>query len=112
MLKQLPDDERQQIEADLEEAKRGRPDLAMVDSDRGITNLHVPSDIIIDASMPAMIRSSGQMWGPDGQPRDAKCVIPDRSYSGVYRECFEFCRENGQFDPATMGSVAKRRAHG
>jgi isocitrate dehydrogenase len=102
----LPDDKRRDIEADIEAQYHWRPDLAMVDSDRGITNLHVPSDIIIDASMPAMIRTGGQMWGPDGQPRDTKCVIPDRSYAGVYREVFEFCRENGAFDPATMGSVA------
>lgn len=102
----LPDDKRAEIEADIQAVYDKRPDLAMVDSDRGITNLHVPSDIIIDASMPAMIRASGQMWGPDGKQRDTKAVIPDRSYAGVYRETFDFCREHGAFDPATMGSVA------
>jgi isocitrate dehydrogenase len=105
-IKTLPQHQRDAIEADLQACRDQRPDLAMVDSDKGITNLHVPSDVIIDASMPAMIRSSGQMWGPDGQPRDTKCVIPDRSYAGVYRETFNFCREHGAFDPATMGSVA------
>jgi isocitrate dehydrogenase len=105
-LDALPPVKRDEIKADLDAALAERPDLAMVDSDKGITNLHVPSDVIIDASMPAMIRSSGQMWGPDGKLRDTKCVIPDRSYAGVYRETFDFCRENGAFDPATMGSVA------
>ncbi len=102
----LPEAQRQEIEADIQAVYEQRPDLAMVDSDKGITNLHVPSDVIIDASMPAMIRTSGQMWGPDGQPRDTKCVIPDRSYAGVYRETIDFCREHGAFDPARMGSVA------
>ena len=78
----------------------------MVDSDKGITNLHVPSDVIIDASMPAMIRSSGQMWNKDGKLQDTKAVIPDRSYSGVYKATIDFCKENGAFDPATMGSVS------
>ncbi|MEM6334782.1 MAG: NADP-dependent isocitrate dehydrogenase [Planctomycetota bacterium] len=105
-IETLPKDQRDAIDADLRACMDARPDLAMVDSDKGITNLHVPSDVIIDASMPAMIRSSGQMWGPDGKQRDTKCVIPDRSYAGVYRETFNFCRENGAFDPATMGSVA------
>ncbi|WP_245869609.1 NADP-dependent isocitrate dehydrogenase, partial [Vibrio fujianensis] len=82
-----------------------QPALAMVDSDRGITNLHVPSDIIVDASMPAMIRSSGQMWGPDGKQKDTKAMIPDRCYSGVYQAVIDFCREHGAFDPTTMGSV-------
>jgi len=94
------------IESDVQMVLSERPDLAMVDSDKGITNLHVPSDIIIDASMPAMIRNAGQMWGPDGKPHDAKAVIPDRSYAGVYQATIDFCRENGAFDPATMGSVA------
>ena len=83
-----------------------RPSLAMVNSDKGITNLHVPSDVIIDASMPAMIRSSGQMWGPDGQPKDTKAVIPDRNYAGVYQATIDFCKENGAFDVTTMGNVA------
>lgn len=80
--------------------------LAMVDSDKGITNLHVPSDVIIDASMPAMIRTSGQMWGPDGKQYDTKAVIPDRSYAGVYKATIEFCKKNGAFDPRTMGNVS------
>jgi isocitrate dehydrogenase len=102
----LPAEERAAVAADLERVYAGQPDLAMVNSDRGITNLHVPSDIIIDASMPAMIRNAGQMWGPDGQPRDTKAVIPDRSYAGVYAATIDFCREHGAFDPATMGSVS------
>ncbi|MEI8641350.1 NADP-dependent isocitrate dehydrogenase [Pseudoalteromonas sp. Hal099] len=79
--------------------------IAMVDSDRGITNLHVPSDVIIDASMPAAIRSSGQMWNNDGKLQDTSFVIPDRSYSSVYQATIDFCKENGAFDPTTMGSV-------
>jgi isocitrate dehydrogenase len=102
----LPAAEREQIESDIQACAQQRPPLAMVDSDRGITNLHVPSDIIIDASMPAMIRSSGKMWGPDGKEHDAKTVIPDRSYAGVYHETIEFCKQHGAFDPTTMGSVA------
>ncbi len=94
-----------EIEADLAACYDSNPALAMVDSDKGITNLHVPSDIIIDASMPAMIRSSGQMWGPDGKQKDTKAVIPDRCYAGVYQATIEFCKENGAFDPTTMGSV-------
>ena len=81
------------------------PALAMVDSDKGITNLHVPSDVIVDASMPAMIRTSGHMWGPDGQEADTLAVIPDSSYSGIYQVVIDDCREHGAFDPATMGSV-------
>jgi len=101
----LPADEKAEIEADLEAAYESGPDLAMVNSDLGITNLHVPSDIIIDASMPAMIRTSGQMWNKDGKPQDALCVIPDSSYAGVYAATIDFCRENGAFDPTTMGTV-------
>jgi isocitrate dehydrogenase len=82
------------------------PDLAMVDSDRGITNLHVPSDVIIDASMPAMIRNSGQMWNREGNTQDTKAVIPDRSYAGVYQATIDFCKKNGALDPQTMGSVS------
>jgi len=104
-ISELPQEQRQQIEADLEAVYAQRPDLAMVDSDRGITNLHVPSDVIVDASMPAMIRSSGQMWNKAGQLQDTKAVIPDRSYAGVYQETIDFCKQNGAFDPATMGSV-------
>ncbi len=101
----LPDAERAAIEADIQACYTDRPDMAMVDSDRGITNLHVPSDVIIDASMPAALRSSGQMWGPDGQLHDMKAIIPDRCYAAVYQEVIDFCRVNGAFDPATMGSV-------
>ena len=102
----LPPEQKSEVQADLQAAYDAGPDLAMVDSDRGITGLHVPSDIIIDASMPAMIRASGQMWGPDGKQKDTKAVIPDRCYAGVYRETVEFCKEHGAFDPATMGNVA------
>jgi len=104
-IQSLPMAERSAIEADIQSCYAKRPELAMVDSDRGITNLHVPSDIIIDASMPAAIRSSGQMWGPDGKPHDMKAVIPDRCYAGVYQEVIDFCRTNGALDPKTMGSV-------
>ena len=95
----------EEVKAALQAVYASRPAMAMVNSDKGITNLHVPSDIIIDASMPAAIRSSGQMWGPDGNLKDMKAVIPDRSYSGVYQETIDFCRKHGAFDPATMGSV-------
>ncbi|MEM7682010.1 MAG: NADP-dependent isocitrate dehydrogenase [Planctomycetota bacterium] len=105
-LASLPDDQKQAIETDLQAVYDAQPPLAMVDSDRGITNLHVPSDIIIDASMPAMIRASGQMWGPDGKQKDTKAVIPDRCYAGVYQATIAFCQQHGAFDPATMGSVA------
>ncbi len=102
----LPDDKQTEIRADIEAVYEKRPRLAMVDSDRGITNLHVPSDVIIDASMPAAIRTSGQMWGPDGKPGDTKAIIPDRCYAGVYQATIDFCKQNGAFDPSTMGSVA------
>lgn len=104
-IQSLPADKQAEIEADLQKVYGSRPELAMVDSDKGITNLHVPSDIIIDASMPAAIRSSGQMWGPDGQLKDTKAVIPDRCYAGVYQETIAFCKANGAFDPRTMGTV-------
>ncbi len=104
-LESLPADVRTEIEADLARAYEQGPALAMVDSDRGITSLHVPSDVIIDASMPAMIRSSGQMWNAAGEQQDTKAVIPDRSYAGVYAETIEFHKRHGAFDPATMGSV-------
>ena len=94
------------IRSDLEQVIEKRPPVAMVNSDKGITNLHVPSDVIIDASMPAMIRTSGQMWGPDGNPADTKAVIPDRNYAGVYQATIDFCKENGAFDVTTMGNVA------
>ena len=105
-LDELPADQQAAIKADIDALYAERPALAMVDSDRGITNLHVPSDIIIDASMPAMIRTSGRMWGADGQPCDTKAVIPDRSYAGVYRETIDFCKVNGAFDVTTMGNVS------
>src|SRR5690606_22467367 len=82
-----------------------RPQLAMVNSDKGITNLHVPSDVIVDASMPAMIRDGGRMWNPAGELQDTKAVIPDRNYAGIYQVVIDDCREHGAFDPATMGSV-------
>lgn len=94
-----------EIEADIQAIYANRPDLAMVNSDKGITNLHVPSDVIIDASMPAMIRTSGQMWNKDGNAQDAKAVIPDRCYAGVYQAVIEDCKANGAYDPSTMGSV-------
>jgi isocitrate dehydrogenase len=105
-IQSLPEQERKAIEADIEAVYKTRPDLAMVNSDKGITNLHVPSDVIIDASMPAAIRTSGQMWGPDGNLKDMKAVIPDRCYAGVYQETIYFCKKNGAFDPTTMGSVS------
>ncbi|MEL0658549.1 NADP-dependent isocitrate dehydrogenase [Psychromonas arctica] len=95
-----------EVEADIQAVYATRPSLAMVDSDKGITNLHVPSDVIIDASMPAMVRSSGQMWNAEGKLEDTKALIPDRCYSGIYEETIKFCRENGAFDPATMGNVS------
>lgn len=102
----LPADKRAEIEADITAVYETAPNLAMVDSDKGITNLHVPSDVIVDASMPAAIRASGQMWNKDGKQQDTNFVIPDRSYAGVYHETVEFCKKNGAFDPSTMGSVA------
>ena len=102
----LPSAKRQEIELALETAIAHGPDLAMVNSDKGITNLHVPSDVIIDASMPAMIRTSGRMWDKDGKARDTKAVIPDRSYSGIYEATINFCKEHGALDPTTMGSVS------
>ncbi len=104
-IAELPEVERSAIEADIAAAYANGPALAMVDSDRGITNLHVPSDVIIDASMPAMIRTSGHMWNAAGEEQDAKAVIPDSSYAGVYAETIEFHKRHGAFDPTTMGSV-------
>ncbi|MFT7451622.1 MAG: isocitrate dehydrogenase, partial [Patescibacteria group bacterium] len=94
-----------EVEAEIEKCFAEGPDLAMVNSDKGITNLHVPSDVIIDASMPAMIRTSGQMWNKDGKSQDTKAVIPDSSYAGIYQATIDFCKENGAFDPTTMGTV-------
>lgn len=104
-IQSLDDGKRKEVEADIEKVYESRPALAMVNSDKGITNLHVPSDVIIDASMPAMIRTSGQMWNKDNQTQDTKAVIPDRSYSGVYQAVIEDCKKNGAYDPTTMGSV-------
>ena len=104
-IKSLPDDQRKAIEADIQAVYQKRPPMAMVNSDKGITNLHVPSDIIIDASMPPVIRDSGKMWGPDGKLADVKCVIPDASYAPIYHEVVEFCKQKGQFDPRTMGTI-------
>ena len=103
---ELSEDRQAEIKADIEATYRNRPQLAMVDSDKGITNLHIPSDVIIDASMPAAIRTSGQMWGPDGKLQDMKGIIPDRCYAGVYQETIKFCKENGAFDVTTMGNVS------
>ncbi|MGK0189963.1 MAG: isocitrate dehydrogenase [Verrucomicrobiales bacterium] len=104
-LDELPADKKAEIEADIEKCYADSPGMAMVNSDKGITNLHVPSDIIIDASMPAMIRTSGQMWNAEGKPQDALAVIPDSCYASVYQATIDFCRENGAFDPTTMGTV-------
>ncbi len=104
-LESLPADKKAEIEADIETCYENGPELAMVNSDKGITNLHVPSDVIIDASMPAMIRTSGQMWNKDGNQQDTLAVIPDSSYAGVYAATVDFCKEHGAFDPTTMGTV-------
>ena len=104
-VSKLSTEKRQEIEADFENAITNGPDLAMVNSDKGITNLHVPSDVIIDASMPAMIRTSGQMWNAKGKAQDTKAVIPDSSYAGIYTATIDFCKEHGAFDPTTMGTV-------
>lgn len=104
-LEELPEAKRKEIEADIKSAFENGPDLAMVNSDKGITNLHVPSHVIIDASMPAMIRTSGQMWNKEGKQQDTKSIIPDSSYSGVYIATIDFCKKHGAFDPTTMGTV-------
>ena len=105
-IQKLPEAKQAEIEADIQAVYSKQPPLAMVDSDKGITNLHASNDIIIDASMPVVMRDSGGMWGPDGKLHDVKCIIPDTSYSEWYQECIEFCQKNGQFDPTTMGSVS------
>jgi len=104
-MAKLPEETRAEVEADLRACYKNRPEVAMVDSAKGITNLHVPSDVIIDASMPAMIREGGQMWGPDGKLHDVKAVIPDTCYAGIYQAVIEDCKAHGAFDPRTMGSV-------
>ncbi len=105
-LNKLPDDIKQEIMDDIHQCYKDNPALAMVDSDNGITNLHVPSDVIIDASMPAMIRTSGKMWDSEGNTQDTKAVIPDSSYAPIYQATIDFCKQNGAFDPTTMGSVS------
>jgi isocitrate dehydrogenase len=105
-IQTLPEQERAEIESDIQAVYASRPQLAMVNSDKGITNLHVPSDVIIDASMAAAIRTSGKMWGADGQAHDMKAMIPDRCYATIYQECIKFCQEHGAFDVTTMGNVA------
>jgi isocitrate dehydrogenase len=104
-IAKLPDAQRAEIEADIQAVYQTRPELAMVNSDKGITNLHVPSDVIVDASMPAMIRDSGKMWGTDGKLHDTKAMIPDRCYARIYQVVIEDCKNHGAFDPTTMGSV-------
>ena len=104
-IESLPQSKREEIKKAIHACYEHRPELAMVDSVRGITNLHVPSDVIVDASMPAMIRSSGKMWGPDGKPKDTKAVMPESTYSTIYQEMINFCKTNGAFDPTTMGTV-------
>ncbi|TVV43788.1 NADP-dependent isocitrate dehydrogenase [Thalassolituus sp. C2-1] len=104
-LRHLPEEQRAAIEADIQACYSKRPELGMVNSDKGITNLHVPNDVIVDASMPAMIRASGKFWDKEGGLQDTKAIIPDRCYAGVYQETINFCKKNGAFDPRTMGSV-------
>jgi isocitrate dehydrogenase len=104
-IQKLPEDQRVEIEADIKAVYDSRPALAMVDSDKGITNLHVPNDIIVDASMPVVVRDSGKMWGPDGKLHDTKAMIPDRCYATIYQAIIEDCKKHGAFDPATIGSV-------
>lgn len=105
-IESLPADKKAEVEADIQAVYATRPALAMVDSDKGITNLHVPNDVIVDASMPAAIRASGQMWGTDGKLHDTKAMIPDRCYAKIFQETIQFCKENGAFDVATMGNVS------
>ncbi|NQY16520.1 NADP-dependent isocitrate dehydrogenase [Alteromonas sp.] len=101
----LPESQRSEIQKDINACYADRPPIAMVNSDKGISNLHVPSDVIVDASMPAMIRNSGQMWGPDGKEHDTKAVIPESTYATIYQEVINFCKTHGAFDPTTMGTV-------
>ena len=104
-IESLPRSQREDIMQDIHDCYEHRPELAMVDSVKGITNLHVPSDVIVDASMPAMIRNGGKMWGPDGKAKDTKAVMPESTYSTIYQEMINFCKTNGAFDPTTMGTV-------
>lgn len=104
-IQSLPAEQRAEIEADIQACYASQPEIAMVDSDKGITNLHAPNDVIVDASMPAMIRNGGKMWGVDGKLKDTKAVIPESTFARIYQEMIGFCKTNGAFDPATMGSV-------
>ena len=104
-IQSLPESQREEIESDIQACYHDRPPIAMVNSDKGISNLHVPSDVIVDASMPAMIRTSGKMWGPDGKLKDTKAVIPESTYATIYQEVINFCKTHGAFDPTTMGTV-------
>ncbi|KDE39320.1 Isocitrate dehydrogenase [NADP] [Nitrincola lacisaponensis] len=104
-IKSLPHSKQEEIEEDIHACYANRPEMAMVDSVKGITNLHIPSDVIVDASMPAMIRNSGQMWGQDGKPKDTKAVMPESTYARIYQEMINFCKTEGAFDPTTMGTV-------
>ncbi|HBN61584.1 MAG TPA: NADP-dependent isocitrate dehydrogenase, partial [Halomonas sp.] len=104
-IEKLPSDQQEAIKGDVEALYQTRPAMAMVNSHKGITNLHVPSDVIIDASMPAMIRDSGKMWNANDELQDAKAVIPDRCYATIYQAVIEDCKQHGAFDPTTMGSV-------
>jgi isocitrate dehydrogenase len=108
MDKKLPAEQAAQIKADLDACYDNRPWLAMVNSDKGITNLHAPNDIIIDASMPVVVRDSGKMWNKLDEMEDTKCLIPDRCYAGIYQEAISYVKTNGQFDVATMGSVVSK----
>src|SRR4030095_14107591 len=101
----LPESKREEIEHDIHACYESRPELAMVDSAKGISNLHAPNDVIVDASMPAMIRAGGKMWGPDGKLKDTKAVMPESTYARIYQEVINFCKTNGAFDPTTMGTV-------
>jgi isocitrate dehydrogenase len=105
-IENLPQDQQNQIKQDIDSIYQKRPELAMVDSDKGITNLHLPNNVIIDASMPVVVRDGGKMWGPDGMLRDTVAMIPDRCYATIYQEVIEDCQRNGAYDPATMGNVA------
>ena len=111
-IKKLPEAKRAEIEADIQAVYKARPALAMVDSDKGITNLHVPNDIIVDASMPVVVRDSGKMWGPDGKLHDTKAMIPDRCYATTYKDIIEDCKKNGAVRSRDNGSVPERGSHG
>ena len=104
-LESLPTSQREEIIRDMHACHEHRPELAMVDSAKGISNLHAPNDVIVDASMPAMIRIGGKMWGADGRPKDTKAVIPESTFARIYQEIINFCKTNGNFDPVTMGTV-------